>query len=197
VYLIRVFINLLSFPPIPGADDSNHTFPDGESDCHDTFTNLPDTVIPFLSVAVLKVSQDDTIGIQEGMLGDTEDEMVLSLIFKVFGVIPIEPDTLHIEMLALKGREGNIKIWHSVWLISCPNVCVSGTPSGAARAPHGACPAGASAARTGWHFTTYALLLFPASDSMPASPQIIGLMLKIFLPTQVLGDTAHFLVKGR
>jgi hypothetical protein len=49
---------------------------------------------------MLEVSQDDAIRIQKGVLGETEGNMVFSLVFNVFVVIPIEPGTLH-------GREGN------------------------------------------------------------------------------------------
>jgi len=54
----------------------------------------------FFCVAVPDVSQDDAFRIQKGILGETEGNMVFSLVFNVFAVIPIKPGTLH----GLKGN---------------------------------------------------------------------------------------------
>jgi hypothetical protein len=51
--------------------------------------------MPFFRVTMLEVSQDDALRIQKGVLGETEGNMVSSLVFNVFAVIPIEPGTLH------------------------------------------------------------------------------------------------------
>ena len=51
--------------------------------------------MPFFRVTMLKVSQDDALRIQKGVLGETEGNMVLSLVFNIFAVIPIEPGILH------------------------------------------------------------------------------------------------------
>jgi hypothetical protein len=51
-------------------------------------------------VAVPDVLQDDALWIQKGVLCKTEGNMVFSLVFNVFAVIPIKPGTLH-------GLEGN------------------------------------------------------------------------------------------
>jgi len=56
--------------------------------------------MPFFRVTVLEVSQDDALRIQKSVLGETEGNMVFSLVFNVFAAIPIEPDILH-------GFEGN------------------------------------------------------------------------------------------
>ena len=71
-----------------------------KSDGHDSISNLPDAVMPFFCVAMLDIFQDDALRIEKGVLGETEGNMVFSLVFNVFVVIPIEPGTLH-------GLEGN------------------------------------------------------------------------------------------
>jgi hypothetical protein len=61
--------------------------------------------MPFFCVTVPKVSQDDTLRIQKGVLGETEGNMVFSLVFNIFAVIPIKPGTLHgLEGNTLEGR---------------------------------------------------------------------------------------------
>ena len=87
MYLIRLFIDLLPFPPVPGADDPDHTLPDGESDGHDALADLSDAVVPFLGVAMFEVSKDDALGVQEGTLGEAEGNMMFSLIFDIVRVI--------------------------------------------------------------------------------------------------------------
>jgi hypothetical protein len=101
VQLIRFFIDLLSFPPVTGAIDSDDALSKSKSDGYDSITNLPDAVMPFFCVTVPGVSQDDALRIQKGVLGETEGHVVLSLVFNVFAVIPVKPGTLH-------GLEGNI-----------------------------------------------------------------------------------------
>jgi hypothetical protein len=56
--------------------------------------------VPFFCVAVADIFQDDALRIEKGVLGDTEGNMMFSLVFYIFGVIPIKPGTLH-------GLEGN------------------------------------------------------------------------------------------
>ena len=77
--------------------------------------------MPFFSVAVPWVSQDDTLGVQESMLGEAEGNVVFSLVLDVFGVIPVEPGTLHGEKIAPKGLWCNIIVWLSVWVLYCPH----------------------------------------------------------------------------
>ena len=61
--------------------------------------------MPFFCVTVPKVSQDDAIWIQKGVLGETEGNMVFLLVFNVFAAIPIKPGTLHgLEVSTSEGR---------------------------------------------------------------------------------------------
>ena len=51
--------------------------------------------MPFFCVTVPDISQDDALRIQESILGETEGNMVFSLVFNIFGVIPIKLGTFH------------------------------------------------------------------------------------------------------
>ena len=51
--------------------------------------------MPFFCVAVPGILQDDALRIEKGVLGDTEGNMVFSLIFNIFGVIPNKLGTFH------------------------------------------------------------------------------------------------------
>jgi len=51
--------------------------------------------MPFFRVTMLEVSQNDALRIQKGVLGETEGNMVFSLVFNIFGVIPIKLGTFH------------------------------------------------------------------------------------------------------
>ena len=65
--------------------------------------------MPFFRVAMLEVSQDDALRIQKGVLGETEGNIVFSLVFNVFAVIPIESGILH-------SLEGNTSEEYSQYL---------------------------------------------------------------------------------
>jgi hypothetical protein len=51
--------------------------------------------MPFFCVAVPDILQDDALRIEKGVLGDTEGNMVFSLVFNIFGVIPCKLGTFH------------------------------------------------------------------------------------------------------
>ena len=85
--------------------DSDDALAKSKSDGHDSIRNLPDAVMPFFCVTVPEVSQDDAPRLQKGVLGETEGNMVFSLVFNVFAVIPVKPDILHrLEGSTLKRR---------------------------------------------------------------------------------------------
>ena len=65
--------------------------------------------MPFFRVPMLEVSQDDALRIQKGVLGETEGNIVFSLVFNVFAVIPIESGILH-------SLEGNTSEEYSQYL---------------------------------------------------------------------------------
>jgi len=75
--------------------DSDDAFPKSKSDGYDSIGNLPDAVMPFFCVAMLDIFQNDTLRIEKGVLGETESNMVFSLVFNIFGVIPIKLGTFH------------------------------------------------------------------------------------------------------
>jgi hypothetical protein len=56
--------------------------------------------MPFFCVTMLDVSQDDAFWVQKSVLGETEGNIMFSLVFNIFAVIPIKPGTLH-------GLQGN------------------------------------------------------------------------------------------
>jgi hypothetical protein len=93
--VIRFFIDFLSFPPVTGAIDSDDAFPKSKSYGYDSISNFPDAVMPFFCVTVPDISDDDALRIEKGVLGETEGHMVFSLVFNIFGVIPIKLGTFH------------------------------------------------------------------------------------------------------
>ena len=56
--------------------------------------------MPFFFVTVPDILEDNAFWIQKSVLGETESNMVFSLVFDVFAVIPIKPGAFH-------GLEGN------------------------------------------------------------------------------------------
>jgi len=61
--------------------------------------------MPFFCVTVPEVSQDDALRIQKGVLSETEANIMFTLVFNVFAVIPIKPGTLHgLEVSTSEGR---------------------------------------------------------------------------------------------
>ncbi len=68
VYLIFVFINSLAFPPVTGAEDTNHTSAIGKADSQNSALDLAETEIALLVLTVSKVFRDDTMRVGESVL---------------------------------------------------------------------------------------------------------------------------------
>jgi hypothetical protein len=80
--------------------------------------------MPFFCVAVPDISQDDALRIEKGVLGETEGNMVFSLVFYIFGVIPIKLGTFHGLKLTPLNEDSNIYVWLFLCISSIPQRCV-------------------------------------------------------------------------
>jgi hypothetical protein len=69
----------------------------------------------FFCVAMPDISQDDALGIEKGVLGETKGNMVFSLDSYVFGVIPIKLGTFHDQKVTPLNDIGNIIVWPLLW----------------------------------------------------------------------------------
>lgn len=68
VYLIFVLINSLAFPPVTGAEDTNHASAIGKAGSRNAAFDLAETEIALLALAVSEVFRDDTMRVGESVL---------------------------------------------------------------------------------------------------------------------------------
>ncbi len=90
VYFILVVIDLFSFPPISGADNSDFVFSVSKPDGHNSARNPAKTIESLFALAMLKILQDDTLMIQESKLCQGKRNSMFFLIKRVFIGIPIK-----------------------------------------------------------------------------------------------------------
>lgn len=72
VYLIFALINSLAFPPVAGAEDTNHASAIGKPDSQNAALDLAETEISLLALAVSQVFRNDTMRVSEGVLSQGE-----------------------------------------------------------------------------------------------------------------------------
>ena len=72
VYLMLLFIEFLSFPPIPCTDNPDPVSPIRKANCHDRITYLANAVVPPFALAVSDILRDDTVRIAKRILRERE-----------------------------------------------------------------------------------------------------------------------------
>ena len=77
--------------------------------------------MPFFCVAVADISHDDALRIEKGVLSETEGNMVFSLVFNIFVVIPVKPGMFHSLKVAPLNCNSNIIVWLLLWFFLSPN----------------------------------------------------------------------------
>jgi hypothetical protein len=114
--VIFAFIDLLAFPPIAGAEDTDGSSTVGKSDRENPTLHGPEAVVPSFHLTMGEVFSNDTSWIREGILRLRERHTVLGLIFEVFLDVPFKAGFAHGTRLADEEDKCHTKIWLYVWL---------------------------------------------------------------------------------
>lgn len=116
VYLIFVLINSLAFPPVTGAEDTNHASAIGKADGQNAAFDLAETEMALLALTVSEVFRDDTMRVGESVLSQRERYPMLKPIFSIFVGIPFKLYLFHWASLTQDSGLRHTNIWRMIWL---------------------------------------------------------------------------------